>query len=248
MFRINIEKSSGYNIPCIADISNSCQIIIIIVHGIFSSKESEDIHNLMDFFSERNFGIIAYDQPGHGKEMALDEPLGLDSCLSSLYDVERYLLKMYPTKKICYFASSFGGYVLGIYITKNLNTGKKAFMRSSAICFSQILFKYINSMNNNSVDVYSNSFKGLEISGSGSAIIITKRFLNELKKNDLIELYSVDYPYSVDICFVHGELDNIVPVEVVKEFASKYGYPIIIFKNEGHQLKKFFKKNRVSLV
>ena len=70
----------------------------------------------MEMLPPQGFGVIAYDQPNHGSEEAAREDLSIEACLDSLARVEEYLTERYPDKEICYFGSSFGAYILGIYL------------------------------------------------------------------------------------------------------------------------------------
>ena len=139
MVKFVIEKENGQYIPCIAEIPENCTKVVILIHGLSSSKESENASYMMKYFAEKGTGAIAYDQPGHGTQEAANEKLLLKNCLDSLSSVEKYLIEKYPDTEICYFGSSFGGYVLGIYLARKLNSGLKAFMRCSAVIFPQMI-------------------------------------------------------------------------------------------------------------
>ena len=236
MIKFVIEKENKNAIPCIADIPDGCNKIVIIIHGLSSSKESENASYMMKYFAKRGLGVVAYDQPGHGTEEAANESLLLKNCLASLNSVEKYLTEKYPETEICYFGSSFGGYVLGIYLARNLNTGYKAFMRCAAVIFPQMIVG----------DVYAEpdpeAMKILDIQGyidtviDGQPVRFLKEFLEELKANSMIHIYENALPDNVALSFVHGEKDPVVPMQLVKAFAEKHGYPMIVVPGEGHSI------------
>lgn len=144
MEKILLRKQNGYEVPCIAEFPAGLRKLVIVIHGYDSSKESENAANLMRLLPQEGFdgpgrfGVIAYDQPNHGSEQAAAEPLSIDACLDSLAMVENYLAERFPGVEICYFGSSFGAYILGIYLIQRPHRGSKAFMRCAAVNFPEL--------------------------------------------------------------------------------------------------------------
>lgn len=236
MDKFVIEKDNLQCIPCIADIPDNCNKIIIIIHGLSSSKESENASYMMKYFAEKGLGVIAYDQPGHGMEAAANESLLLENCLDSLKSVEQYLIGKYPESEICYFGSSFGGYVLGIYLARGLNSGRKAFMRCAAVIFPQMIVGDVHAEPDPEAMKILNMQGYIETVIDGQDTRFSKEFLEELKANSMIDIYDEAQPDNVEFSFVHGEKDPVVPVQPVKAFAEKHGYPIVVVPYEGHSI------------
>ncbi len=236
MTKFLIKKHNGQEIPCIADIPENCKKIVIIIHGFSSSKESDNATFMMKYFGKRGLGTIAYDQPGHGTAEASGEKLLLKNCLDSLKAVEEYLREHYPDAEICYFGSSFGGYILGMYIARGLNSGSKAFMRCAAVNFPQLI------LGDDTSKPDEKAVKTLEKQGymdamvDGELVRLYLEFLEELKANSMVDMYNQRKPQNVKFCFVHGGDDPVVPVQGVKEFANKHGYPITIVAGENHPI------------
>lgn len=236
MTKFVIEKENGQCIPCIADIPDNCTKIVILIHGLSSSKESENASYMMKYFAEKGMGAIAYDQPGHGAEDAANESLLLKNCLGSLSSVEKYLTENYPDAEICYFASSFGGYVLGIYLARKLNSGRKAFMRCAAVIFPQMIVGDVHAEPDPEAMKFLNTQGYIDAVVDGQNVRFLKEFLEELKANSMIDIYNEALPENAEFLFVHGEKDPVVPVNAVKAFAEKHGYPIVIIPDEGHSI------------
>ncbi len=236
MVKFVIEKENLHRIPCIADIPESCDRIVIIIHGLSSSKESENASYMMKYFAEKDMGAIAYDQPGHGLEEAAEESLLLKNCLDSLACVEKYISEKYPDAEICYFGSSFGGYVLGIYLARKLNSGRKAFMRCSAVIFPQMIVGDVHAEPDPEAMKYLDMQGYIDAEVDGQDVRFLKEFLEELKANSMIDIYDEALPDNAELFFVHGEKDPVVPVYTTKDFAEKHGYPIVIIPNEGHSI------------
>ena len=70
----------------------------------------------------------------------------------------------------------------------------------------------------------------------GQNVRFLKEFLEELKANSMIDIYNEALPENAEFLFVHGEKDPVVPVNAVKAFAEKHGYPIVIIPDEGHSI------------
>lgn len=236
MIKFVIEKENGQYIPCIAEIPENCTKIVILIHGLSSSKESENASYMMKYFVEKGTGAIAYDQPGHGSQEAANEKLLLENCLDSLSSVEKYLIEKYPDAEICYFGSSFGGYVLGIYLARKLNSGLKAFMRCSAVIFPQMIVGDVHAEPDPKAMELLNRQGYIDAVVDGQQVRFLKEFLEELKANNMIDIYNEALPDNAVISFVHGEQDPVVPVQAVKAFAEKHGYPIAIIPGEGHSI------------
>lgn len=236
MVKFVIEKENGQCVPCVADIPENCTKIIILIHGLSSSKESENASYMMKYFTEKGVGAVAYDQPGHGMEEAANEALLLKNCLDSLAFVEKYLRGKYPDAEICYFGSSFGGYVLGIYLARKLNSGRKAFMRCSAVIFPQMIVGDVHAEPDPEAMEFLNRQGYIDAMVDGQSVRFLKEFLEELKANSMIDIYNEALPDNVEISFVHGEKDSVVPAHAVKAFAEKHGYPIVIVPDEGHSI------------
>ena len=138
MEQILLTKPNGHEVPCIAEFPAGLRKLVLVIHGYDSSKESENAANLMRTHPGKGFGVIAYDQPNHGSAQAAAEELTIENCLDSLACVEDYLAERFPGTEICYFGSSFGAYILGIYLTTRSHRGRKAFMRCAAVNFPQL--------------------------------------------------------------------------------------------------------------
>lgn len=250
MKKFTIIKKNGNIIPCISEISENCKKIAIVIHGMCSSKESANAAYMMNFLPERGIGVVAYDQPGHGEEEAKEEELRIGNCLDSLNAVEEHLKAEYPEAEICYFGSSFGAYILGIYLAKHLNSGNKAFMRCAAVIFPQMILGKLEKPENaekpEEAEEQSNNriMKDLEEKGYVEVELgiekparFTGGFIKDLKENDLLKIYEKE-PLTKDVklYFVHGEKDPVVSVGAVQAFAAEHGYPITVVEDEEHSI------------
>lgn len=236
MNHFNIRKKNGCVIPCISVIPDGCRKIVIMIHGMCSSKESDSVSFIMKYMPSRGIGVVAYDQPGHGLAEARCEELRVGKCLDSLGNVEKYVREYYPYAEICYFGSSFGGYILGLYLKTRPHSGRRAFMRCSAVIFPQMILGEPDS-EPDPHSLHELSEKGcitVDL-GIGETAVFTRGFLDDLRQNDLVKMYGESLP-DADIRFAHGENDPVVPVHAVKSFADRFGYQITVVPEEGHTI------------
>lgn len=236
MEKFIINKTNGYQIPCLAEIPPNCRRIIISVHGISRGKDCEIAQALMDFMPQHHFGVLSYDQPGHGGEEAQKEEMTVTSCLDSLAAVEATLRSHYPAAEISYFGSSFGAYILGVYLVRRPHAGKSAFMRGAAVILPQMLIGDVHAEPDPAAMEVLNQRGYIETMVGGKPVRFSKTFLEELRANSLLDMYQQAPPQEVSMAFVHGEKDGIIPASAIQAFAAAHGYPLTLIPGEGHSI------------
>ena len=229
MKNINLKKNNT-EVHCICDFPENPEDVLIIIHGMGSSKESPNASFMSEYFREKGFGVIAYDQPGHNN----DEELLISNALESLETVENFVTDNYPDANLSYFGSSFGAYILGIYLSKHLNSGKKAFMRCAAVNFPELILGDEEAYKDALKEIDKNGYVSIDL-GTGMPVDFTKAFLDELAVNNLTAMFDNSLP-DIPLRFAHGEDDDTVPVDAVITFAKRYGYHITVFPGEGHSI------------
>ncbi len=229
-----IAKTDNYKIPCIASIPEACKTIIIAIHGLCSCKESDSIAFFAKYFNPKGIGVVAYDQPGHG---ACKEPLRVGGCLDSLSAVEGWVKETYPAADICYIGSSFGGYILGLYLALREHAGRKALMRCCAVNFPQMLLGAPgNKPDPKALDQLNRQGYLLLKMDTGNPVKLPRGFFEDLMHYDLDKLYETQKPADVALAFAHGGADQVVNPAAVKAFTAKYSYPLTIFEGENHPI------------
>ena len=147
MRKEQILGKDGYPIPCEYEISGTETLVILVVHGLGSSKESDIALRLYKEFPALGVGVLSFDYPGHG-ESPSDDYL-VKNCLSDLADVTEYARKLAPNAEIAYFGSSFGVYSSLLYlkdkITEDRAAGRhivyRVFSRSGAVSMPDLMEK-----------------------------------------------------------------------------------------------------------
>lgn len=263
--KVILTKENEFQVPCLFNIPENCEKVVIIIHGICSCKESDNATFLLNYMPQNGIGAIAYDQPAHGSQEAAREELRIKNCLDSLAEVEKYIIKNYPGKEVCYFGSSFGAYILGLYLALRKHQGTRAFMRCAAVNFPDLILK--NPASASLIPEFEllkpGETKDLDL-GLGDTVKVGSGFFTDIRKYSLIDIYNenlpkdttLDFTHSipdlkntkpdfacsisdlknVKLEFAHGALDPVVSLAAVKEFTSAHGYPLTIFAGEEHSI------------
>jgi len=238
MEKLVLKKQSGYSVSCIKEIPDNCKGIVIAVHGFSSSKECATYRVLLKKLPVAGLGMIGIDQPGHGREESYEETLRVEACKDSIAVVEEYIKANYPQLPIYYFGSSYGAYVIGLYISTREHAGRKAFFRSGAVNMPDLFIK------DDPSEEEREKLKLLEEQGffyhslddEHQPVKITQGFYDDLAANDLFAIFAPERFGSNKVAMAHGAEDTVIDPQKARAFAEKFDIPIRFFAHEGHSL------------
>ena len=234
---IKIRKADSNIVPCVVEIPDHPKGIVIVIHGFSSSKECGTYKMLLRRLPEAGYGMIGIELPGHGKEEALQETLRIEGCKNSIEAAENYAAEKYPGTIIYYFASSFGAYITGLYISTRKHLGNKAFFRSAAVNMPRLIVKdnptekekkYLEALNKKG---YFDANMDL-----GAPVRITREMYHDLSSADLFEMFNPHRYGENAVAMVHGAKDNVIDPNTAMAFAEQFHIPVTILENEGHSL------------
>ena len=242
MEKLILNKSNGKQVSCLIEVPRDPAGIVLVVHGFDSSKECATVQMLMRRMPPAGIGVLAIDQPGHGHEESSEEELRVGNCLDSVEAAERYIRETYPGLAIYYFASSFGAYIVGLYLSEREHSGRKAFFRSAAVNMPSLFIK------ENPTEAERKIMEKLERDGyfypaveideqlQYSGVKVTKGMMRDLADNDLFEKFAPmgDGPHRIEMA--HGGQDQTIDPQAALSFARKFSIPIHVFEEEGHSL------------
>ena len=226
--------------------------IVIAIHGFTSSKESPTVRMLQRRLPAAGIGVIGIDLPAHGTEESSLEELRIEACKDSIAAAEEYAAREFPEAEICYFASSFGAYITGLYLSSRPHRGRKAFFRSAAVNMPSLFIleesdpKYQEYMR----DLAEKGFiqPSLDL---GSPVKVTKAMLDDLAQNDLFEKFAPECFEDLwtgtardasglsaehRIEMAHGASDDVIDPDAARRFADRFGLKVTFFEGEGHSL------------
>lgn len=233
----NIQKDDGNIISCVKAIPDHPKGIVIVIHGFTSSKESSTYRLLRDRLPAAGFGMVGIDLPGHGTGESAKETLRIPGAINSIQAVERYVLQAYPGYEVFYFGSSFGAYLIGLYISTWAHAGRKAFWRSAAVNMPKLFVKENPTAKEKQQleDLETKGYFEAEMEGN-RPVRVTKAFYNDLLENDLFEIFDPNRFGKNQIAMAHGREDSVIDPDAADRFAEKFKIPVTWFPGEGHSL------------
>ncbi len=229
---MELKGKNGYNIPYKENIPKNCSTVIVAMHGFAGDKESGCISLLEQIASELGIGLIKFDWPGHGESKTDGFNLTIENCLSDLNSIIEYLKAKNENYNLVAFSTSFGGYLTLLYNYYYPNTFTKIILRSPAIKMYNVVINSLLTENmKNELLKYHYFNYGFE-----RIIKITEKFVNQLKENDLLKLYSDKKLNHISI--IHGTEDDVVPIEDSIKFSNCHDCTMYQIEGADHRYKK----------
>ncbi len=237
MESLKIRKKDQNVVSCLTEIPDKPKGIVIAVHGFSSSKECATYEMLFRRLPASGYALLGIDLPGHGFEESLQETLRIEGCKNSIEAAEQYAAGLCPGLPVNYFASSFGAYLTGLYVSTRPHLGRKAFFRSAAVNMPELFVK------KNPEEQDRKILAELEKQGYFDANIetsrpvrITRDMYRDFEMNDLFQLFDPSAYGGTSVRMVHGAQDSVISPKAAERFAARYHIPLTFFENEGHSL------------
>jgi len=235
MNKISISENRDYAIPCIYNINGTEKQVCVVIHGFGSHKESPTAKMMVENLPKSNIGAIAFDFPAHGESDADGRQLRIASCVDDLAEVTRTAESLAPNAEIVYFASSYGAYIVLIYLAKlakERNEKPYVFLRSAAINMPGVVREGLTAEQKTSLE-NNGEFTLTEEEGYTRALIITQGFIDDLECHDVFNMWDKDIAH---VNMIHGDADEVILYNDAKAFAEKFNVPMIVIPNGDHQL------------
>lgn len=236
MRKTYLKSIYGYEIACCHQLSGTMQTLVVC-HGFGSSKESPMVQALLSEMPKHGIDVCSFDFPFHGESRADGKFLRVPCCMTDLRTVEEYILHLSPSTQLIYFGSSFGAYILLLYLSKFPHQGNQAFLRSTAVNMHGILQNWLEypslswqrspdgdpALDYCSLDVF-----------YGRNFYITRAFLKDLIEFDLFSHYpNAD---TSSLFMIHGELDSTASAQDATHFAQLSGADLYLIPGAEHRL------------
>ena len=102
-----------YPIKCKAFLPSSGNIrtVILGVHGFAGDKESSMLSELAKHVDQKDGALICFDFPAHGDSDRQENDLTVENCINDLLAVAEWIEDTFPIAEKFIFATSFGGYI-----------------------------------------------------------------------------------------------------------------------------------------
>ena len=200
---------------------NNLKGIIIYCHGLGSNKTWAI--RFYDKLLANNFGVYAFDFPGHGEDKTDFFLFTLNRCINYLNEVISYVTTKYEVP-IFLFGCSFGGYVILNRLLENKLDIQKTILMCPAINFCEIM--------ENKTGISDNYFNTNEYMPLYNNIKIYKNSYDEFKKKDK-KIKSSTFE---NIAIIQGALDKTVAYEDIKKFCKKNNLELYTIEKGKHEL------------
>ncbi|MEG1999837.1 MAG: alpha/beta fold hydrolase [Evtepia sp.] len=214
-------------IPCTVQLNDEKKVVIIC-HGFGSSRKSPTVLALEQELPHHGIGSCSFDFPGHGENRASD--LRIPNCLNDLGEVEAFVHAQQPKAEICYFASSFGAYILLTYLATRKHFGQKAFLRSAAVSMPKL---FLEEWMTPALQEVIDKNGCLVLKDYPQEMCVSKAFLSDLEETDVFELYHKEY---ARLFMIHGGEDVVASPQDAERFAKQSGAQFYKVEKGAHQL------------
>lgn len=227
-----IIKGKKYNIDCDACVPIDATVVVIALHGFAGDKKSGCILSLKERVVKEGIGLITFDWPGHGESEVGGEELTIANCLDDLNTVYHFIKETYPTvRDIVAFATSFGGYLALLYRHEHPDAFHHVILRAPAIRMGTVLEQNVMTPEMK----HEVAAKGYFDFGYERNMKVTQKFLDEVKKNDVVTLYKGEICPDIDI--IHGTIDDFVPIGDSIAFCEEHQIPLHKIEGADHRFK-----------
>lgn len=206
----------------------SARRVVIFCHGFGGHKDNHAAARYAEYVLSKNRGVavVTFDLPCHGEDAR--HILRLEDCMNYIQQVLDWAKETMHPENICAYATSFGGYLLLLYIHEKGMPFQKAALRCPAVPMHEVFGKIISQEELQRIE------KGKEVLvGFDRKVRVDRTFLDEVRAHDVAQYDYSDYAY--DMIVIHGTKDEIVPIEPVKEFAENSFLDFIAVEEADHR-------------
>ena len=240
--RCVLKKTDGSEIPVIWNFKKKHRAALLCLHGFGGDKDSSVIKALMEEMDLEGAGVVTFDWPAHGESTAPDYDLTVERCLEDLDAVVKFINQLIKesNKRICCFATGFGGYLATLYRNSHENTFLYLILRSPALKMAETFWKSIQPEECDRLRDGELIERGYE-----RKMHIGEDFYDSLVRNDA---YNQEPPYPWNIKIIQGDLDDVVDPEDIKAYAERYKdkkLKLKIFEGTDHLYKRPGEKERI---
>ncbi|MCB9805983.1 alpha/beta hydrolase [Candidatus Nomurabacteria bacterium] len=228
---ITLEDSSGNKILTTISVPEQARHIVIISHGFSSSKDSKLYIEFEKELNNINIGTIRYDGYGHGKLYCSDTPyqvsadVTLDKSVESLNTIIKYVKEL-GSYKISLLGSSYGGLVSLLSASQNKDI--QSLILKSPV--TEPVAFWENRLGQTSLKKWKETGI-LKYDDLGERFELKFDFFQSLSKFNTLELSK---HISCPIFIVHGNKDNVVPIDFTYKFTNNINATLYIIEGADH--------------
>lgn len=222
----------GLHIPCVSTEPDYGEVrrCIIGVHGFCGSRNSPVLVDIAEEMGIFGAATVRFDFPAHGDSPVTDWGLSLEKCVDTLTAVARWAKETYPDADMGIFATGFGAFVTLVALDglREILEQVKLVLQTPDLHMAQSL-----------LNMASMTAEQLHKAGRVTIGKTMKRpvevpysFYEELLGN------MVYYNYGMPMLLLHGELDEVVPLNYLEPFRRfNDRSKLVIIPGADHQFR-----------
>lgn len=223
----------GHNIRCklyYRDI-HAIRQVVVFCHGFGGHKDNAAAAKFAERLTSKHkyAALVTFDWPCHGGDVK--KKLTLDLCMSYLDLVLRHVEAKFHTEVLYCYATSFGGYLTLLYLSRMGNPFRRIALRCPAVPMAEVLLNTIAGAGD-----AEQLRKGREVAvGFDRKVPVSPAFLHELEENDIRNYDYLDW--AEDILILHGTQDEIVPIRAAEDFCEQNLIEFIPIEGADHRFR-----------
>jgi len=231
MNNILLTGPAGYAIPCLWQLEPEDCRALIVCHGFGSHKQSLTAQALRAELAPLSVGVFSFDFPAHGESPVDGDSLRIANCLDDIAAVEDFAAGLAPQAELCYFGSSFGAYVLALYLALRPHRGRKALLRCAAVTMPELLVEKASAED---LELLETQGYAMADEGYLRPLKITREFVADLNGHDAFRLCR---PGMAELLMIHGSADQTAPLQTAQSFAERFGARLTIVEGADHHFE-----------
>ena len=226
---LKIKTDKGQEMYCLDGSLPGQKAMILCLHGLAGDKNSSVILRLSQVMEEKNIGTFTFDWPAHGESKETGRSFTTENCLDYIRTAVSLIRDRFGSIPLYCFATSYGGYMAMLYHLACPDTFDKIFLRSPALNIAQTLTGF---MDEEQLKIF---LEGKELNfGFDRPLLLTKAFYEDIKAHDI---FSREPVHPEKIFIIHGQEDDVVPVEDSMAYASKNNIRLYVLPGADHRYK-----------
>ena len=228
-------NKNGHSIKCKIYYNNirSIDKLVLFGTGFAGHKDNKASERFAETLlsKQKKAAVLTFNWPCHGDDVK--KKMSLADCDEYITLVLDYIRDELNVSNIYGYATSFGGYMFLRYIEQNGNPFVKIALRSPAINIYESIISSI--MKRGDMELLE---KGKDVAiGFDNKVNVTKQFIEDLKNYYIREKDFIDF--ADDILIIQGTKDEIIPCEVVFDFAENNVIEYIKVENANHRFQDY---------
>lgn len=220
--------------------TDSCALVILM-HGIFSSKNFTPMPRIANELSKAGVASIRFDFGGHWSSEGEMVQMTIEKEIADALAMWRYACSLPYVKKIGLLGHSQGG------VVASMTAGRIASMGDSAKPLYGLALLAPASVLKNACQngkLFDAKFNPADPPEYVRCFKLMKLGREYLLSTQQLDIYGTAQAYKGPVCIIHGKKDNLVPMWCSEDFKLTYGdaAQLIVVEGENHRLSNKTKR------